>query len=136
HLAEVRFLRALAYYDATSLWGDVPLNLKSSADFTEADENPPLVAQGVIEDQMIADLQFAEGHLPRSYPVELNGRATKAAAQGLLARLYMRRGEWQKAADKCSEIITVGVYDLRGASEGGVVALFDNMNLSDNKFIF
>ncbi|SEL67679.1 RagB/SusD family nutrient uptake outer membrane protein [Parapedobacter koreensis] len=136
HLAEVRFLRALAYYDATSLWGDVPLNLKSSAEFVEADENPPLVAQSTIEEQIIIDLEFAEQYLPSSYPVEQNGRATQGAAQGLLARLYMRQGEWQKAADKCATIITGGIYDLRASSEGGVVALFDNMNRSDNEFIF
>jgi len=136
HLAEVRFLRALAYYDATSLWGDVPLNLKSSADFTEADENPPLVAQATIEEQIIVDLQYAEEHLPPSYPAELNGRATKGAAQGMLARLYMRRGEWQKAADKCSDIISGKVYDLRTAAEGGEVELFDNKNRTDNEFIF
>src|SRR5690606_13007323 len=126
---EIRFLRALAYYDATNLWGDVPLNLKSSSEFTEADENPPLATQALIEDQMIKDLTFAEENMSVSHPPEASARATKGSAKGLLARLYMRRGEWQKAADKCAEVMN-SVYDLRSREEGGIVSLFDNNNRS------
>jgi hypothetical protein len=135
HLGEVRFLRALAYFDATSLWGDVPLLLKSSSKFTEADENPALTAQATVEEAMIADLQFAEQNLPASYPPAEVARATSGAAKSLLTRLYMRRGEFQKAADKAQEVMNKN-YDLRTPAEGGIKSLFATSNRSDNEFIF
>lgn len=135
HLGEVHFLRALAYYDATDLWGDVPLILKSSAEFTAEDENPTLTSKADIEQAMISDLEFAEANLPPSYPTSEVARATSGAAKALLARLYMRRGEFDKAADKTSEVINT-VYDLRTKDEGGIVSLYSTDNRSDNEFIF
>ncbi|WP_256011461.1 RagB/SusD family nutrient uptake outer membrane protein [Desertivirga xinjiangensis] len=135
HLAEVRFLRALAYYDATSLWGSVPLLNKPSSQFSEADENPPLEDQATIEAAMIADLQFAEENLPPSYGASEVARATSGAAKALLGRLYIRRLEWDNAAKKLEEVIDKG-YDLRNQSEGGIVSLFSRDNRSDNEFIF
>ncbi|MBE9585907.1 RagB/SusD family nutrient uptake outer membrane protein [Mucilaginibacter sp. JRF] len=135
HLGEVKFLRALAYYDATSLWGDVPLLNKPSSEFTDADENPPLTAQATIEQGMIADLEYAEDNLPASYSATEVARATSGAAKALLGRLYLRRLEWQKAADKLAEVMNKG-YDLRTQGEGGIVSLFSRDNRSDNEFIF
>lgn len=135
HLGEVHFLRALAYYDATDLWGDVPLILKASAEFTEEDENPTLTSKAEIEQAMIDDLEFAEANLPPSYPASEVARATSGAAKALLARLYMRRGEFDKAADKTSEVMNT-VYDLRTKAEGGIVSLYNTANRSDNEFIF
>ncbi|PIQ22391.1 MAG: hypothetical protein COW65_03445 [Cytophagales bacterium CG18_big_fil_WC_8_21_14_2_50_42_9] len=135
HLGEVRFLRALAYYDATALWGNVPFLDKPSSEFTEADENPTLTNQTTVEAAMIADLEFAEANLPAAYPAAEVARATSGAAKALLGRLYMRRLEWQKAADKLAEVMGQG-YDLRTLAEGGVVSLFARENRSDNEFIF
>ncbi|MDB5012009.1 MAG: hypothetical protein JWQ25_211, partial [Daejeonella sp.] len=135
NLGEVKFLRALAYYDATSLWGNVPLLNKASSQMTEADENPVLTDQAVVEAAMIADLEFAEANLPESYPSTQIARATSGAAKALLGRLYMRRLEWQKAADKLAEVMSHG-YDLRTQAEGGIKSLFARENRSDNEFIF
>jgi hypothetical protein len=136
NLGEVRFLRALAYYDATELWGDVPLILKPSSQFTTADLNPKLVKQTDVEAAMVTDLQFAEANLPVSYPASQVARATSGAAKSLLTRLYMRQGQWQKAADEAEQVITSGAYRIKPMSEGGIVALFDTTNRSDNEFIF
>lgn len=136
NLGEVRFLRALAYYDATELWGDVPLILKASSQFTPADLNPKLTKQADVEAAMIADLQFAAKNLPSTYPDAQVARATSGAAKSLLTRLYMRQGQWQKAADEANEVINSGVYRLKPQSEGGIVALFDTTNRSDKEFIF
>ncbi|MBL4677016.1 MAG: RagB/SusD family nutrient uptake outer membrane protein [Mucilaginibacter sp.] len=135
HLGEVRFLRALAYYDATSLWGNVPLFIKPSSQYTTADENPQLTEQSKVEDAMIADLEFAEANLPETYAASEVARATSGAAKALLGRLYMRRLEWKKAADKLAEVMNKN-YDLRTRAEGGVVSLFSRDNRSDNEFIF
>jgi len=136
HLGEVRFLRALAYYDATSLWGSVPLMVKPSAEYTINDENPELTDKAVVEEAIIDDLLYAEEALPLNFPTDEIARATSSAAKGLLMRLYMRQGEWQKATDKAQEVINQSVYDLRTQAEGGIIALFQNNNRSDNEFMF
>ncbi|OOQ59511.1 RagB/SusD family nutrient uptake outer membrane protein [Mucilaginibacter pedocola] len=135
NIGEVRFLRALAYYDATSIWGNVPLILKSSSHFTTEDQNPKLVDKAEVEAAMITDLEFAAANLPESYPANEVARATSGAAKGLLARLYMRRGEWQKAADAALSVMNKG-YDLRTKAEGGLSSMFNTNNRSDNEFIF
>jgi hypothetical protein len=135
HLGEVKFLRALAYYDATSLWGNVPLLNKPSSQFTDADENPPLTEQAKVEEGIIADLEYAEDNLPATYPASEVARATSGAAKSLLGRLYLRRLEWKKAADKLAEVMNKN-YDLRTRAEGGIVSLFSRDNRSDNEFIF
>jgi hypothetical protein len=135
NLGEVRFLRALAYYDATSLWGDVPLILKPSAEFTKSDENPALTPKAEVEAAMIKDLEFAENNLPVSYPPAAVARATRGAAKSLLVRLYMRRGEFKKAAEKALEVMGKE-YDLRTIAEGGIVSLYNVNNRADNEFIF
>jgi starch-binding outer membrane protein, SusD/RagB family len=136
HLAEVRFLRALAYYDATSLWGDVPLFNKTSSSFTEADENPLLQSQILVEENIVADLAFAEENLPTAFGPEESARATSGAAKAMLTRLYMRQGAWQLASDKAQEVIDLGAYDLRAVNEGGIKSLFENTNRNDSEFIF
>jgi hypothetical protein len=136
HLGEVRFLRALAYYDATDLWGSVPLIRKPSAQFTTADLNPVFTSQATVEDSMISDLKFAEQYLPSSFPPAQVARATTGAASALLARLYMRRADWQDAANEAQLVIKANIYDLRTIAEGGIVSLFDPANRSDNEFIF
>ena len=135
HLGEVRFLRALAYYDATTLWGDVPLILKPSSEFTKADQNPVLASKASVEAAIIADLEFAELNLPASYADNEVARATSGAAKALLTRLYMRRGEWQKAVDKAAEVMGK-TYDLRTKAEGGLASMFSTDHRSDNEFIF
>jgi len=135
HLGEIRFLRALAYYDATTLWGDVPLILKSSSKFTDADYNPVLTKKDVVEQAIITDLQFCEQNLPLTYGANEVARATSGAAKSLLTRLYMRRGEWQKAAAKAAEVMGKN-YDLRTKAEGGLASMFNTNNRSDNEFIF
>ena len=50
-----------------------------------------------------------------------NGYATKEAAQALLGRLYLYKGEWQKCIDVCSELIGA---DALGHLEAEVTDLY------------
>ncbi len=86
-LAEIRFLRALYYFNATNLWGDVHFQLEETEGVvTEANRTPvkDIMAQGIIP-----DLEFAISNLPvtqKDY-----GRATKPAAEFMLAKVLMTR---------------------------------------------
>jgi hypothetical protein len=84
--AEAHFLRAYYYFRLVQTFGRIPLlleeNLTVKTDLPRAE-----VPQ--IYDAIIADLQFAAGNLPATQPEY--ARVTRAAAQQLLAKVYLTR---------------------------------------------
>ena len=83
--AEARFLRALSYWHAIDLFGNVPL-------VTETDElgsTPPQQAtRSEIYEYVVSELTDIQGQLPAPGPGSY-GRATGPAASMLLAKLYL-----------------------------------------------
>lgn len=107
-LGEARFLRAMLYFDLVRLFGDIPLVLTLDAPI-----NPPRTPKTTIYNQIIEDLTFAKQNLPKSYPAGNGlGRATSGAATGLLAKVYLSLGEWQKCVTECEAVINSGNYGL------------------------
>lgn len=107
-LAETRFLRALYYFNLTSLYGNVPMILEPSAPTTRAQ-------QGTIESnyaQVLADLAIAEAGLPTEYTGADIGRATKGAAQALMGKTYMQQRNWADASAQFTKVISSGKYSL------------------------
>ncbi|APY00963.1 RagB/SusD family nutrient uptake outer membrane protein [Lacinutrix venerupis] len=101
YAAEARFLRAYAYFKLVRLYGDVPL---VTSVITAADTETPFirVASDQIYNQIIADFQDAINNLDNTY----KSRASKAAAQALLAKVYLTQGTNYVAAQQlCEEII-------------------------------
>jgi hypothetical protein len=109
-VAEAKFLRAVFYFNLVRLYGDVPLQLEeTTSPSTEATRTP--VAQ--VYDAIIADLQAAEGVLPATQ--SQYGRATKGAAQHMLALVYLTRaktGDMALAAAKAQAVIADPQYGL------------------------
>ncbi len=101
---EVRFLRALTYFNLVRIWGPVPL-------VTQEIVNPyDAFAYGrahtdTIYAQVIADLQQAITALPLSHSGKDIGRATKIAAQALLAKVYLTQKNYSAAAALLKTII-------------------------------
>ena len=107
-LGEAHFLRALLYFDLTRLFGDVPLVLSLDAVVT-----PPRTPQSEIYTQIISDLEFAKQNLPVSYEANNGlGRATKGAATGLLAKVFLTQGQWQSCIDNCLAVMADAQYGL------------------------
>ncbi|MBK9018147.1 MAG: RagB/SusD family nutrient uptake outer membrane protein [Saprospiraceae bacterium] len=107
-LGEARFLRGLLYFDLVRLFGDIPLVLSLDGEIT-----PPRNPKAEVYAQIISDLDFAKQNLPASYPANDGlGRATTGAAAGLLAKVYLTQGEWQKCVDQCLAVINSGNYGL------------------------
>jgi len=92
-LGEAKFLRALFYYNLTSLWGNVPLILKPS---NPADK-PSTAMQTEIWAQIEIDLTEAAASLPETYGDAELGRATKGAANALLAKALMQQKKFEAA---------------------------------------
>ncbi|MBC6989392.1 MULTISPECIES: RagB/SusD family nutrient uptake outer membrane protein [Hymenobacter] len=107
-LAETRFVRALMYFDLDSFFGNVPLITTESVVTTRAPQATP--AQ--VEAQVIADLQAAIPDLPLTYSGVDKGRATKGAAQALLAKMYLQQRKWSEASALLGQIINSNTYSL------------------------
>lgn len=86
-VAEAKFMRSLCLFYVVQQWGDVPMPLKATI---AANKEVTRVASSEIYSQLITDLTAAESALPSS--ASDYGRATKSAAQHLLARVYLTRG--------------------------------------------
>lgn len=88
--AEVRFLRAYYYFYLVQQWGNVHLSLEETIG-PQVSANKTSAAE-IYNQAIIPDLQFAVANLPVSQ--SQYGRATKTAAQFLLAKAHLTRG-WQ-----------------------------------------
>lgn len=95
YLGEAKFLRALYYFNLTSMWGNVALQLTPS----NTTDRPPYATQQQVWDQIEKDLQDAIAGLPGAYSDAEKGRATKGAAYALLAKTYMQQHRWAEAKD-------------------------------------
>lgn len=102
-LGEALFMRALAYFHLTNLWGDVPY----FRELLSLDELSSLerFSKEQIRIDMKDDLEEAFGLLPSAYGASDLGRATKWAAKALQAKFYLFDEQWQLALDACNEII-------------------------------
>src|SRR5690606_38330361 len=105
-IGEVRFLRALMYFQLTNLYGALPLydeNVDINRDYAEL-KNP----RSPIEDVMKFirdDLQFAITNLPVSYDAAHIGRATKGAAYALRGKVELYSENWEAAISDFEEIV-------------------------------
>jgi hypothetical protein len=108
YIGEAKFLRALFYFDFVRAWGGVPL-------VTTTD--PPLgLPRAKAEDLytlIISDLQSAINSLPITYQSTADlGRATKGAAEALLARVYLFRNDFANAETYAMDVINLNKYSL------------------------
>lgn len=129
--AEARYLRAFFYFDLVKYFGKVPV-IDHPVVATEA----ITIGRSAVADVykfIISDLQFAMANLPASYSGAFPsysatdvGRATKYAAEGLLAKVYMTRSgatygvegpgmasnEWNLAMPLIQDIISSGLFAM------------------------
>lgn len=109
--AEARFVRALDYFNLVRTYGDVELRLEpSQGAVTTASRTP---AADVYNKGIVPDLEFAVANLPVT--AAQYGRATKGAAQMLLAEVYLTRaaaGDFDKAQALTTDVINSGTYAL------------------------
>ncbi|MGJ8593203.1 MAG: RagB/SusD family nutrient uptake outer membrane protein [Aquaticitalea sp.] len=107
--AEAKFIRAYAYFNLVRLFGDIPLvdhvltPSETETQFTRVNTN-------LIYDLIVSDLQTAVSGLDNRFKT----RGSKAAAQGLLAKVYLTLEDPQylQAQLLCEEIINSGQYNL------------------------
>jgi len=102
-LGEAQFLRALFYFDLVRAYGDVPLFTTPPA--SPAEVNIARTPAAQVYAQIEKDLADAFGNLPAAYTGANLGRATKWAAAGLLAKVYITEGKKTEAATWARQVI-------------------------------
>ncbi|NCI49704.1 RagB/SusD family nutrient uptake outer membrane protein [Sediminibacterium roseum] len=148
--AEAKFLRAFFYFDLVRYYGKVPV-----IDHVVSDAEARTIKRGTVAEVyalIIADLQFAVANLPAnysgtfpSYSATDVGRATKYAAEAVLAQVYMARSgpnygiegpglglnEWNQAATLLTDIIGSGAYTFNPNFAN--IFSYTNQNPTTNK---
>lgn len=108
-IAEAKFLRAWAYYYLVVNWGKVPL-------YTETVKSPtdskPLSEESEVFQLLEADLTAIQADLKVLQTGDDQGRATKGAAQLLLARVLMHQGKYSEARTVLEAIYNSKSYKL------------------------
>lgn len=100
--AEAKFLRAYAYFNLVRLFGDVPLvaGLISPLDTETAFTR---VSSSLVYDFIVSDLQDAVANLSDG---GANDQASKAAAEGILAKVYLTLGRYSEAQTLLESIMS------------------------------
>lgn len=108
-IAENRFLRAYYYFFLVRSYGGVPL---ITTPLRPEEFLQPRASAEQIYDLIVEDLLEAVAVLPEVYGADEMGRATQGAALGLLARVYLYRGDYPNALTQAEAVINSGRYGL------------------------
>ncbi len=117
YIGEVKFLRALWYFDLVRCFGGVPI-VTSEVDINDIVQVNAIVftrkSKQETYNQIEADLLDAIAKLPlkSAYAPADIGRATKTAAQALLSKAYLYQQKWQQSFDLAGSVIDTGEYSL------------------------
>lgn len=112
--AEAQFLRAYNMYWVMDYWGVVPFREVTQG----ADDLPKVLTRSEAFDFIVKDLEEALPNLPKTGPAVTNGKASKAAANFLLAKLYLNKAVYKGAKPE-------GPYTFDKADMDKVVAYVD-----------
>ncbi len=107
-MAELYFIRALNHFNLTNYFGAIPIKTTPTIGVDKV--NVPRDNVGAVYSQIITDLKFAAEHLPASAARKI--RASRQAANALLARVYLYQKDYPNAIAAATEVINNGGYTL------------------------
>lgn len=110
-VGENKLLRAYFYFFLVRAYGGVPLIKKP---LKPGEFQQPRASEDEVYNLIIQDLTDAINTLPKKseYPAQDLGRATKGAAEGLLAKVYLFRDNYEQAGKYAHDVINSGEYSL------------------------
>lgn len=144
-LGEAYFLRGFFYFSLVKWYGSVPLILSTTTTSDPEVLNQARTPLPDVYNQIIEDLTFAAENLPESYDIDVftRGRATQGAANGMLAKVYLRRGytdfaennDFQNAAERAKLVIdNTSLYQLVPAEDYASMFAADGGNTVESVF--
>jgi hypothetical protein len=108
-IGEAKFLRANYYFILVRFFGDVPLILEAQSP-SSPNYYPKRTPVAQVYQQIIQDLNDAISLLPprESYGGPDVGRASKGAAIGTLAKVYLTLGKYANVVSLCQQVTALG----------------------------
>jgi len=100
---EAKFVRAYSYFNLVRLWGPIPL-VDTVILSSDTDIQFQRVEVAIVYSLIVSDLQTAVANLDNSS----TARASKAAAEALLAKVYLTIGEYNQARTLCESVMASG----------------------------
>ncbi len=121
-IAEAKFMRAITYFNLVNMFAQ-PYSLNNGSSLGVPlvlqyfDGNVSFPARATVAEvytQIQKDLTEALPDLQERFsdPSDTRGRATQGAANALLSRLHLYKGEYQAAADYADDVIGSSLYQL------------------------
>lgn len=98
-IAEARFIRAYAYFEMARVYGGVVLRDETDGLDGRDQKDKARATEAETWNFIMNDLQLAAQDLPEKWDSEWIGRATKAAAYGLLSRCALYAKKWDVAIE-------------------------------------
>lgn len=123
-IAEAKFLRAYFHFDGYKMWKNIPFIDEKITEFRQKNDVD-------IFPKIEADLLAAIAKLPEKTS-NSSGRATKGAAQAILARAYLYVGKFAEAKPLLNAVITSGKYSLVDNFHDN----FDAAKQNNNEMVF
>lgn len=111
-IAEIKTMRAWFYFNAMDLFGNVPL----TTDFMDTsipDQKSRTEIFKFVETELLENVDLLADSPSKTY-----GRATKAMAYTILAKMYLNHekwfgtAKWKEVIDMCDAIAALGTVDL------------------------
>lgn len=106
YLGQAYALRALAYFYAIRVWGDVPLYTEPNEKFSEAIYKERTDKNYILDNVIIPDLKQAETLIDRSGNYERK-RISICGVWAIMADVYMWKGEYSLADQTIDKISTI-----------------------------
>jgi len=134
-LGELYFIRALCHFNLVNLYGAIPIKLTPTVGTTSLNAARNSVDE--VYSQIITDLTFAKQNLVASSSNKV--RASKFAAEALLARVYLYQKDYDLAYENANDVILNGGYSLLEnyadvfADDGSAETIFELDFASDDR---
>ncbi len=135
YIAEAKFLRGWAFMELSGIFYRIPINTNSEIN---PEKKLKLASIDTIDSQIISDFSYAAANLPSAFGAkEDEGRPISGAANGMLAKCYMRiagrkrlagqdaSADWKTALKYVNDVISSNQYALQ-PTELDVFALDDS----------
>ncbi len=123
-IGEMKFIRALLYFNLVRIYGDIPLVTQETLDPTTYFGQGRTSTEEVYL-QILQDLQEAVASLPSV--ADRPGRVIQTAAQALLAKVLMTRGNFLEAKAQLDKLLASERHQLQ-AHPADVFALENELN--------
>lgn len=125
---EMKFIRALLYFNLVQLYGDVPLVMEATTDpnvYFGKGRQPVEEVYG----QVVKDLTESIEQLPVT--TNQPGRVVKTAAQALLGKVYLVRKDYANAKKQLDAVVNSNVHALVSVAD-----VFSLANENNKEIIF